>query len=139
MKVIFYGNHHGNFVDKAIRWWTSSAKDKFNGKWRDSFSHVELLFSDGMMFSASQYENATRFKSHSITSEAWMRVDVDIRYWEEEIVREWCYSVFGLREDRSKWFCSEVCAAALQRVGMCDWIKPEHVSPNKLYRMITEV
>jgi len=150
MKVVFYGNKHGNFFDKAIRWWTSSAKDKLNGKWRDSFSHVELLFSDEMMFSASQYKNATRFEIHSLTSKAWVRVDVDVSFWEEEIIREWCESiagkkydyfgvvgfVFGLRHQREKWFCSEVCTAALQRVGMCDFIEPHHVSPNKLYRLL---
>jgi len=151
MQLAFYGNRWGGFGNKLIRWWTSSMKDKFNGKWKDSFSHVELLFSDGMMFSASQYENNTRFKKHSYTGHAWIRVPIKMSKEEEKKIREYCESVDGAEYDylgvlgfllpfsaglKSKWFCSEVCTMGLQQVGMCNKLDSSKTSPNDLYREI---
>ena len=151
MRVIFYGNREGNFLDSLIRWWTSPLIEKINGKWRDSYSHVELLFSDGMMFSASQYENSTRFKKFNGGS-AWKILDISTHAHEEFNVRDFCTSednkpydykgVLGfispLQHSKDKWFCSEIGTAGLQRAWKCMGLTPSTTSPNKLYRYLTK-
>lgn len=153
MQVVFYGNHYGHLGSKLIRWWTSSTKDKFNGKWRDSVSHCEILFSDGMMFSASQYENTTRFKKHSMTGKAWIRLPLSVTSEEEIIVRSFCESQIGKKydylgvfgfvfknaDDPDKEFCSEVSTKALQQIGLVMDLVPSKTSPNALHLAITEL
>ena len=152
MKVTFYGNRQGNFVDKAIRWWTSNFKDKFNGAWRDSYSHSELLFSDGVMFSASQYNNSTRFTNKNPKSIAWVDVEVGITWEQEKLVRKFCQKqdgkkydylgvlgfVIGNSDAPNRWFCSEVCVRALQEAGLFEGVTPSKVSPNQLYNLLKE-
>ncbi len=147
MKVIFYGNRKGNIFDKLIRWWTSPLLQMFNGEWVNSYSHVEILFSDGMMFSASQYENSTRFKVHKYKRSIWKYVDLEVTETEERVVREYCKSVngkkydylgilgfvIGLHHNNKKWFCSEVCTKALQEIELCTNLVAYKVSPNRLY------
>ena len=152
MKIIFYGNRKGNIFDKLIRWWTSPLPEMFNGKWKDSYSHVELLFSDGMMFSASQYENSTRFRKHNLESSSWEYVDTDLSADDEAKIRKYCNSVNGKKYDYlgilgfilftpdspNKWFCSEVCTKGLQQVGLCAELKSSRTSPNCLYRELKD-
>jgi len=150
MKVIFYGNQQGNFFDKLIRWWTSPTKDKFNSKWKDSYSHVELLFSDGFMFSASQYENSTRFKRYNTDSTSWDHIDLPDD--QEPQLREFCGQeagkgydylgiagfVFGVRDHSNKWFCSEICTEALIVSGCLEHTNSAKVSPNGLFKILTK-
>lgn len=152
MKIVFYGNRQGNWMDKSIRWYTSPFTEKLNGKWRDSYSHVELEFSDGVMFSASQYENRTRFARRNPNSAAWVEVGLPLSWEEEAVVRQFCQRrdnlgydyagvagfVFGNPDENSKWFCSEVCVAALQVVGMFGEVNPSKVSPNDMYNLLVE-
>ena len=149
MKVIFYGNRHGNLGDKVIRWWTSSWENKLNGKWKDSYSHVELLFDDTTMFSASQYENLTRFAMYN-KSDAWTEMTLNISKARETLVYSHCRRlegseydylgvlgfVFGNRDSRDEWFCSEVVVDALQRIGCLKGVKASKVSPNALYSLL---
>ena len=148
MYLAFYGNRYGGLLNKAIRWWTSPLPYKLNGKWRDTFSHVEIVFSDGMMFSASQYENKVRFKNHSFTGKAWGRHPLDISVEDELKIRNSCiiraergeeYDYFGVAgfvlsaipEDKDKSFCSEVCTAELQEyVTELKDLVPHKTSPN---------
>ena len=150
MKLIFYKARYGAIGDKLIAWYTSNWKDKLNGNWRNSYSHVEILFSDGMMFSASQYENTVRYTRHSY-SDSWDRIKLNISYDDECIVRSFCDSVEGAkydylgvagfvlmnRDSRSKYFCSEVCVEALQEVGKLLKLDASKTSPNKLYKETT--
>lgn len=150
MKVIFYGNEAGNWIDKLIRWWTSSTMDKFNGMWKDSYSHVELLFEDGLMFSASQYENSTRFKPYNHESTSWTHIYLPTA--QEPMIREFCeleagkkYDylgvagfVIGVRDHSSKWFCSEICTEALIVSGCLGRIDSAKVSPNDLFKILTK-
>lgn len=151
MKVVFYGNRKGNFVDKGIRWWTSNLKDKVNGNWKDSFSHVELVFSTGQMFSASQYSNSTRFANFNSKDPAWVTIDVKLTSNQELIIQEFCTRhngakydylgvlgfIFGNRDNSGKWFCSEICTVALQKVGLLPNLEAAKVSPNALYNSLT--
>lgn len=126
MYLAFYGNGYGGFSNKFIRYWTSPLTYKLNGKWRATFSHVEIVFSDGMMFSASQYEGHVRLKPHSFTGKAWVRKPLSISAKHEGIIRKNCevlvdigvgYDYLGVlgfvlpfvKQEKSKAFCSEVC------------------------------
>ena len=147
MKIIFYGNKQGNIFDKLIRWWTSPLADMFNGKWKDSYSHCEILFSDGMMFSASQYENRTRYRRHNRRSKSWVVIDITGTTSDEMLVRFYCDRIegkrydylgilgfiFGTPDSKSKWFCSEACTSVLQNIGMCKTLTSGKTSPNALY------
>jgi len=152
MKIIFYKASHGNIVDKLIAWWTSSLSNKINGKWRNTYSHVEILFSDNIMYSASQYENKTRFKNHNIHSDSWKRINIIMSSVDEEKVRDFCIKeclkpydyagvlgfVFLIKQDKNKWFCSEVCTKALQVTGLIEGLISYKTSPNKLYERVTD-
>jgi len=156
MKVIFYGNRFDKFpfINSSIRWWTSSLKEKFNGKWRDSFSHCELLFDNDMMFSASQYENNTRYKKHSLTGKAWVRVEIRLTTKQESLIVEFCNNhtnkkydylgilgfLFGNNDSPNRWFCSEIVTEALIYADYLEnYIDSSRVSPNKLFKLIKEV
>jgi len=131
MYLAFYGNNYGSIYGKFVRWWTSPLSYKLNGKWKYTYSHVEIVFSDGMMFSASSYENKVRFKKHSFTGTAWDRLKLNISKQDEDTIRARCeqrvlkkekYDYLGLlgfvfkniHEDKTKSFCSEVCTKELQ-------------------------
>lgn len=91
-------------------------------------THVELLFSDGMSFSSSQWDGGTRFKRIEYDPSKWDLVPVE--GIDEGLVRRWCEkqvgkkydwrAILGLMAGKSnpgdadKLFCSEACLAALQ-------------------------
>lgn len=102
-----------------VRWWT-----------RSPYSHVELIFSDGMAASSSFSDHGVRFKAIEFDAEHWDFVDLPGAL--EQPARDWFaahagqpYDLIGnihflvgpVADDRQKWFCSESVAAAL---GMDD-------------------
>ena len=152
MYIIFYKAMAGNFIDKIIAWWTSSINEKVTGKWKDTFSHCELLFTDGLMFSASQYENRTRYKIHNKDSYNWVRLPIECSVVNENKVRAFCDSIegasydykgilgfiTGIKDDSTKWFCSEVCTTGLQSIGEVSNLDAYRTSPNDLYKELTK-
>jgi len=153
MQIIFYDNQDCNFIDKVIRFRTATWKQRFDGSWKYLPSHVELLFSDGMMFSASQYENKTRFKEHNLSSTHWSRLALDVDEKTEGRIRLWCLNQAGkkydylgvlgfvmpfIKDSRNRWFCSEVCCEALkQNTNLVNlYIDSSKVSPAKLKNII---
>ena len=149
MKVIFYKAEQGNWADMLIAWWTSPFKHKLNRDWLKSYSHVELLFSDGMMFSASYQDNAVRMRQHSYSSN-WDSADLYMSTIQEFILRASCermcnmkYDYMGLTwfvlrlpHNKSKYFCSELVAERLQTLGYFAGEDPSHLSPNDLARKL---
>lgn len=152
MKILFYGNRQGNIEDKAIRWWTSNCfSDKLNGRWMDGFSHVEIEFSDRMMFSSSPREGKVRFKKRNPKSTAWVEKNMIIPPHKEYAIRKLCMGfvgreydykgiagfVFHNDDDKNKWFCSELILHILQILKIIDskYI-PSQTSPNKLSLII---
>jgi hypothetical protein len=150
MYLAFYGNNYGSIYGKFIRWWTSPLSYKLNGKWKITYSHVEIVFSDGMMFSASSYENKVRFKKHSFTGKAWDRFKLSISKTDEDIIRENCevrvnkgekydylgligFLIFNTVESKERSFCSEVCTTELQEyVPELKDLVPHKTSPNDM-------
>lgn len=133
MKFAFYKGK-GNFVDKMIRIVT-------HGK----YSHCELIFSDGMWFSADSWENKCRYKDEKLFNpNNWDFIDFD---YNEKTARMFCDSVEGkeydyqaialwllpdvFRDNREKWYCSEVCNEA---VGFPRF----KISPSAFYNKIAK-
>lgn len=120
MKLAFYKASSGNWLDKAI--------NLFTGLY--GYSHVELVFSDGMCFSCSPRENETRFKKIDLDDDKWVVVDVECSDTKEELIREQAEKLVGKKYDwwgiffyfviplkkqsDGKWWCSEICAYLLK-------------------------
>jgi hypothetical protein len=133
MQIAFYRASEGNIADKAINLWTG-------GK---GFSHVELVFSNGLCFSSSQRDGGCRFKKILLKPEKWFIVNWPVSEEEEEEIKDLCRSQIGKDYDWAgilfwfvfpfkgqsdrRWWCSEVCSWAL------GWEK-YRIHPNKMLK-----
>jgi hypothetical protein len=129
------------------------------------FNHTEIVFSDRVSFSSLGTESSTytdgrfkkdgtRFRSFPYDPACWAFHDFWLPPEEEWVMRRWCeseldcrYDYYGcmryvvpfLKQHPDDWFCSEVCAAALQQVhyspvmGIDAW----RVSPNYLAKLLS--
>lgn len=140
MKIAFNKNVP-DFFDKLIRWWTKSP-----------YSHCELLFADGKSFSAYPGVGTrfVQFEPHN--PHFWDIVELPTSADEDVVLREFCvyesgckYDWYGIlasqivkaaRSSKNKWFCSEVCTAALQRIGYFEGSVPSTFSPAKLHKRL---
>lgn len=129
MRLAFYIAKHGNYKDWAIDFVTG----------RYGYSHVELIFSDGMCFSSSPREGKCRFKfiSDIETSGHWNIIDIKTTH-KEKTVYENCKKIDGKKydwmgiffhqsliypslqnrfgyEDPDKYWCSEAIQTVLSR------------------------
>jgi hypothetical protein len=118
MKVALYKGKRGGFAgafDAAVRWWT-----------RGAYSHVELIFSDGMSASASARDGGVRFKDIEYHPDRWDIIEIEA---DEEYARAFIeqrvglgYDYFGLfgfvwrphSGSALLWFCSEIVMGALK-------------------------
>ena len=152
MRVAFYKSSVGGISDKVVAWWTSPFSDKFNGEWKTGYSHVEFVFHDGLMFSASPVAGKCRFAEFSGSS-SWDVVTINMEPLVEDTVRSFCKNLEGLKYDYlgilgfvfgnpdsgDRWFCSEVVSAGLKIVGELPYeVTPSTISPNKLYNLLEE-
>ncbi|KQW97144.1 hypothetical protein ASC94_10155 [Massilia sp. Root418] len=95
--------------------------------WTDSpYSHVELIFSDGMAGSASFADGGVRLKAIELDPARWDFMELPAHL--EPAARAWFESHAGAKydllgnlqfiltpfgQDQRRWFCSEACGAAL--------------------------
>jgi hypothetical protein len=136
MKLLFYVAAAGDISDKTVAWAT----------W-GRYSHVELQFSDDMCFSASWRDGGTRFKQITIDPTHWDILDVPTTPEQEAVIRNFCAERIGVPydwigavsvllpinlQDPVKWYCSEICAAALRS---CVMRFPEKLSPSRMYKL----
>lgn len=140
MQLWFYKATYGDWWDKVISWWTWSL-----------YSHVELVFKDGLCFTSSSRDGGVRFKNIPLT-EKWFVIEIGSD--KEEEIREWCETELGKAYDwlgaigcgigmpclqsDDKWFCSEVVGAALNEFS----IKPptpirRALAPGTLYQRMS--
>jgi hypothetical protein len=123
-----------------VRWWT-----------RGPYSHVELVFSNGLSASASARDGGVRFKRIDFKPEHWDFVELKVdeeQGFDEEYARAFFeereglgYDYFGLfgfiwrpgSGVSRRWFCSEAVAAAL---GYRD---PWRFCPNTLAAVIRAI
>jgi len=153
MKIIFRTVKDERFFGNLISWWTTPFIGKFNGAWRNGFSHVELKFNNDICFSASSYENKVRAKVIKANEPSWKTYTLNVSDQEERIVLKWLESKEGAKYDylgilgfvldyvkdsQSKWFCSELCCEALRQ--FTDLIPTRtvssEISPNKLHKLL---
>lgn len=134
MELIFY-KAKGDWLDWGIRWKT----------W-GPYSHCELRLEQHLTFSSSWRDGGVRFRDMVINSRSWDRLILDVDAEQSEKILKWCakqhgkydlWGIFGFMigqgvQHTEQWYCSEICAAALNRY--VDTSLPEHISPNKLYR-----
>lgn len=131
MLIAFYkGTRPGlaGLYSRAVRWWT-----------KGKYSHVEVIFTDGLAASASFLDGGVRFKAIKFDDGKWDFVNVPDRL--EPAARKWFkrhsgqgYDVLGnvhfiislVSGEKRKWFCSEAVAAAL------GFIEPWRFEPNTL-------
>ena len=137
MRLVFY-HGPGDLMTYLIRLWTWSR-----------YSHVELLFSDGMGFSACGKEKVGgRFKPiHALTHYDVVQVEAD-----EQDVRDWCEERVGHQFDfmgmlavafripieskPGRWYCTRICIEALQSAGSLLGLS-SHITPQDLYEHLT--
>ena len=131
------GPWHARLLDKII-----SARS--NG----DAVHVELVFSDGVSFSASQWDKGVRFKQIDYTGDSkWVLVPVHITAEQEATVRnvaevlaqmgikyDWRGILgffIGKRNpgDLDKLFCSEACVTVLKYAGVFTHLTPSTTDP----------
>lgn len=138
MHIAFYkANSPGlaGLYNRAVRWWTG-------GK----YSHVELIFSNGLSASSSFRDGGVRFKT----------IDYDMAKWDiyplhnvnEAAALQWFqqhqgapYDIVGnlhflfnpIAGSVKKWFCSEAAAAAL---GVNE---PWRCDPNSLHWLLQQM
>jgi hypothetical protein len=143
MKIALYKGKRGGFAgafDAAVRWWT-----------RGPYSHVELVFSNGLSASSSTRDGGVRFKRIDFKPEHWDFVELKVdeeQGFDEEYARAFFeereglgYDYFGLfgfiwrpgSGVSRRWFCSEAVAAAL---GYRD---PWRFCPNTLAAVIRAI
>jgi hypothetical protein len=150
MKIAFYKHNRGGFagiLDRIIRTVT-----------RGPYSHCELVFvHDGMIdqmaYSASIQDSGCRFKTIVFDSSRWDFIPVQLTLEQQLAVLALCeeengsgYDFLGvfrflipsIKESPDKWFCSEICAAALQRAGLLRGEKPWQLHPNKLAQLLAQ-
>jgi hypothetical protein len=119
------------------------------------YSHSEFLFSNGECFSATPVGNAgvRLAPAASVLTDLskWDFLELPINAEQESNLRTWCNGEVGcpydwndvfrfilkfLPEDPNAWFCSEICLAGLQQVGMFKSRRPCNYSPNRFYRLL---
>jgi hypothetical protein len=141
-EIIFYRGPE-DLAGKLIRGWT-----------RSPYSHCEIHFGQGDCFSA-QAGQGCRYVSYAPNAlrQWWTAVPLILLPNEESRIRRFCSDEEGCGYDywgalfaaglsanwrsEKKWFCSELCAAALQVIGMLPKEKAWRMTPGGLYRRIT--
>lgn len=137
VKLAFYKGD-GDWFDKITKWRTAG-----------DYTHVEIVFTaSGMSFSSSQRDGGTRFKNIDYSSgDKWDVVLVPGAPDKE--VEKWCKEQQGKKYDwrgilgiftfgkyknnNNKWWCSEICRAAIsQTSGIFGWLR-EDCDPDQLY------
>jgi hypothetical protein len=118
MKAAFYkGTRPGlhGLYNRFVRWWT-----------RGNYSHIEVMFSDGMSGSSSFLDGGVRFKKIDFDPANWDFIDLPDEL--ESASRAWFTThegkaydywmnlrfCFGfMPESKDKYACSESCMASL--------------------------
>lgn len=148
MNLAFYLAAKGTWFDRLI-----AAFDK------GEYSHVELVLvpTNGLSVccSSSSRDGGVRTKLIALNDGKWDRVEVPTTPEQDRISQEFVapicqrkakYDWAGIlgfplhhnTQDSQRWFCSELCTAALQAAGVkaVGSLDPGRTSPNELHRRI---
>lgn len=132
-----FSNPDAELFDRAVCIWT-----------RSRFSHVEMVFSDGMSFSSSPRDGGCRFKEIDYNKPShWVLFPIPwITEYDEQEIRAFCINQDGTKYDwtgiflsqvlplniqePNRWFCSEIAANSLKAK------RPAQYNPGSLYEMV---
>jgi len=118
------------------------------------YSHSELVFPDGTTFSSDEADKGTRWKPKIENAADWDFIEIPCSAEEENRVRKFCDKELNCKYDKrgiifsflpipiglqskDRWFCSEICTAALQQIGLLVGVTPASVAPSALHKMLT--
>lgn len=140
VRVAFY-KAKGKWVDTVIRLIT-----------RSKYSHCELLFEDGRMFSSDAWNGGVRWNTN-YNVDNWDILEFSVDTYRYKSLISWCvtkeslgYDYWGVvrflipffPQDPTRWFCSELCAAGLKFIGIVPLeTKGSKLSPGDLFELIT--
>ena len=143
MKLAFYKgtkkeNPKSDLVDNVICFWTKSR-----------FSHVEIIFSNGISFSSSPRDKGCRYKPIVYDDSLWVYLIPKFNKNQEQTIMEFCnrqngkpYDWVGIFlcqfihlniDDPKKWFCSELVAK------ICNLPIPYQYDVGKLFNKLKEL
>lgn len=137
-RIAFYkGTRPGiaGIYNRGVRLWT-----------RGPYSHVELIFSDGIAASASFADGGVRFKSIEFDPTHWDIIDLPAE-WEAsarayfeahegekyDLLGNLHFVIGAVADSRDRKFCSEAVAGAL------DLGDPWRYEPNALFSAVTRL
>ena len=109
IKIAFYIGQ-GSFTDKVIAWWTSDFKDKWNGKWKNTPSHVELSLEPkkDIWYSASTRNGIYRKKVMSLNESKWRVYTAEVNSNELRSMLRTAVSFLGKKYDSINVFGSDI-------------------------------
>ena len=140
MKVAFLRGT--NFLDKLIKGWTGY-----------KYSHCELVFSDGVTIGTSlRSPFKVESKKVNYNKGYWDLIDIKLDMDQEIRIRTFCNAQIGKEydwtaiwfshllpfkiQDDNKWFCSELCVAAFQKIKYLPHELPSQINPGEFYKLI---
>lgn len=108
------------------------------------------------MFSSSANDGGTRFvKFEPYNKDYWDTIEIRTTAAEDQAIRDFAcselyckYDWLGIflsqivrmhREDPKRWFCSEICTSALQKIGHLKDIRACAISPGQLYKKLRDI
>lgn len=116
------------------------------------YSHVEVVFSDGMSFSISPREKVCRFKRIDFNPNNWEFIDLTVTRKEEDYIRAMAYKYLDCTYDyigavtsatpiclqvSSEMFCSELAIELIRNSKTYSQLQDGcRYSPNKLFKSI---
>lgn len=151
MHILFKRGSAYSPLDVAARWLTHGP-----------FAHCELLFSDGHTFTSYMgpgtgfysFGGSPFYARGSSELDQWDAYEIRLPGKDEQRLRAFCatrlanlpYNYAGMiclpflhvGHVRRSAFCSEACAIALQRVGLLCRASADRISPNELFRQLSQ-
>jgi endogenous inhibitor of DNA gyrase (YacG/DUF329 family) len=156
MMLAFYIAKRGTLWDRLVGWWTALPGEMI------AFSHVELVLelntpcAEGaapyaLCVSSSPRDRGVRCKRIDIHNGKWVLVNYPAAqadaaksqlFMELQLGKPYDWlGILGFIDKRvdtwdtghHRWFCSEFCAAFLQRQDLLRGYDPLHLSPQQLY------
>ena len=122
--------------------------------------HCELVFVEpnGENLACGVWQGETVFlRPKTFGKDCWVWRSIRVSQAQMEIVKKWCrkqarknipFNKYGLIRcttpfprptDGTCWFCSELCVAALQQIGLFEGEIPSAVTPSYLYKLLSEM
>lgn len=154
IQLAFYRGS-GNWFDKLVKARTNGERTHVELVFSPE-TEPQRARGYGLSFSSSQWDGGSRFKDIEYDLTKWDMVPVNTvsggAYPSaafESAVRAWCAAHAGLKYDwrgilgfmvgkhdpgaKDRWFCSEICTAALQQGNVFTNLEPSETSPQSLW------